>query len=671
MDFDYNTQYLPLKTMAASIDESEELFHLLNGTDDQIKTYADLKPVPFPFQDESFVTTQEPYGQSNDYIDHDIQSTNPRDTTEHAHNGSIPTSTDFLAEKYDPEDQSAFDSQPICNQEFFSKLDTDLQNLPRQLYIDRLIEQTKNCDETISMYRNIIVNKARVSDKCPNGPLYARRNTKQESSSKRYANDCYALQSFIDNDDPRALTEIIAKRRTTVKSEPIDLTDHATPVAKISTTMKLELAELKSQILELKGTVNTLKSERNKDKHVIKELETCMQELKQDLITTKQLLEKQQKTHLINTPGTPSLFESIKRQKQKDEQQQQQQVTMNKTAAPVNGQTENVQSKSGQDSRQSTDKLNATDKISLDPKVDNKLKSQNCQSTSATTKTTKDSNLNDDKQNETKTTDNTFDGNYGAALKSNLKQTPNDNTNANYIDLTNESEPGQFGANSDLFVYIAENGRRRFGRRPKQNNTQKDDTSDSVTTGKQTHQLSYPDDHSHSEPRQIPVHQTNRFQHNEFREKNETKSHYQSRTIKHINQNQGYQNDNYKSTDTYSNEHNHSAEQPRFEGIIRRKTIRYYIGNIGSKSNRTGLIQFLKEYGIEPVGVRIIETNRGHLSAKITVFAADKYTIESCISWPKKTYCRRWYGVEQWNTRTENDNYDYNHYNDYGASSVD
>ena len=30
--------------MAASIDESEELFHLLNGTDDQIKTYADLKP---------------------------------------------------------------------------------------------------------------------------------------------------------------------------------------------------------------------------------------------------------------------------------------------------------------------------------------------------------------------------------------------------------------------------------------------------------------------------------------------------------------------------------------------------------------------------------------------------------------------------------------------------
>ena len=52
--------------------------------------------------------------------------------------------------------------------------------------------------------------------------LYARRTTKLESSSKRYANDCYALQSFMDNDDPRVLSETIAKRRTTVKSESID-----------------------------------------------------------------------------------------------------------------------------------------------------------------------------------------------------------------------------------------------------------------------------------------------------------------------------------------------------------------------------------------------------------------------------------------------------------------
>ena len=100
------------------------------------------------------------------------------------------------------------------------------------------------------MYRNILVNKARTSEKCPNDPLYAKRTTKLESSSKRYANDCYALQSFIDNDDPRALSETIAKKkRITVKSEPTDPIDLATPLGSISSAMKVELAELKSQVL--------------------------------------------------------------------------------------------------------------------------------------------------------------------------------------------------------------------------------------------------------------------------------------------------------------------------------------------------------------------------------------------------------------------------------------
>ena len=55
-----------------------------------------------------------------------------------------------------------------------------------------------------------------------------------------------------------------------------------------------------------------------------------------------------------------------------------------------------------------------------------------------------------------------------------------------------------------------------------------------------------------------------------------------------------------------------------FEIVVRRKTIRYYDGTIGIKSNRAGLANFLKENGVEPVGVRMIETNRGNLAAKIT-----------------------------------------------------
>ena len=194
--------------MAASSDESDELFHLVKLK--HTLTFNQYHSLYNPNGSKNLTVT------SSYKIMLITIFKAPHNTAKQAYNNSIPTSADFVAEKFDPVDQNAFDSQPVCNQEFFSKLDNNLQNLPREIYIDRIIEQTNNCDETISYYRNILVNKARLSEKCPNGLQY-KTNTKQESSSKRYANDCYALQSFIDNDDPRVLTENIAKRRTTVK----------------------------------------------------------------------------------------------------------------------------------------------------------------------------------------------------------------------------------------------------------------------------------------------------------------------------------------------------------------------------------------------------------------------------------------------------------------------
>ena len=58
---------------------------------------------------------------------------------------------------------------------------------------------------------------------------------------------------------------------------------------------------------------------------------------------------------------------------------------------------------------------------------------------------------------------------------------------------------------------------------------------------------------------------------------------------------------------------------------------------------------------MEPVGVRIIQTTRGCLAAKITVYASDKYTIEADI-WPKKVYCRRWYGKQSWMAKSNSYN---------------
>ena len=212
--------------MASGYDESAQLFHMVNGTDihDELKIFTELKPVRLPFQDDLYASLQESYDdyQVQNYGNVGSYNNELQDTSEWAKDDSNSKAQEFMAENIDPVVQNLFDSQPICNQGYFSKLDDALLNLPRELNIERLIEQANNCEETISMYRNILVNRARQSEKCPNGPLYTRRTTKLEISAKRYANDCYALQLFIDNDDPRVLTETIIKRRTTIKSEPID-----------------------------------------------------------------------------------------------------------------------------------------------------------------------------------------------------------------------------------------------------------------------------------------------------------------------------------------------------------------------------------------------------------------------------------------------------------------
>ena len=383
----------------------------------------------------------------------------------------------------------------------------------------------------------------------------------------------------------------------------------------------------------------------------------------------------------INEPRTPSLFENIKCQKQTSDQRQNELETTNKTpalATDPNGKSHIENKQDTQATRQNTPATNKT--TLLDREKENKAKPNNQDiDEGVTDKSNNDKVPKNNTQNATTAQSSGFDGNYGAAVKLNLEQ--NHSGDKSDSDTTNQSENKQVVRNSDLYMYFTKDGHRRFGRGPNQktqNSLHEDDTSANVTANEQTNHRFETD--YHSQPKQIPVHHTNRCQQNDYKSKYETKSQYQRRTIKPVQSNTNYYNSD-SNTEIYPNGHYSSDEppashridedEPRFEGIVRRKTIRYYIGNIGQQSNRTGLIKYLQDYGVDPVGVGIIETHRGHLSAKITVYASDRYTMESCITWPKKTYCRRWYGVQQWNTRTDNDSYSNNYYNDNGASSVD
>ena len=89
--------------------------------------------------------------------------------------------------------------------------------------------------------------------------------------------------------------------------------------------------------------------------------------------------------------------------------------------------------------------------------------------------------------------------------------------------------------------------------------------------------------------------------------------------------------------------------------------MRYYVGGIATYSNRAGLIDFLKTNGIEAAAVKLIDTNRGSLAAKLTLYQSDSEKVESRHFWPGKMYCRRWYSETQWQSKFSNGgNYDNN-----------
>ena len=526
--------------------EGPDLFNIVNGTDfhEEIKTFTELKPVRLPFQDDFLIASQESYcSDLQNYAHYGGYNNELQQTFEWINDKSAIETQVFTAECVNPTDISTFESQhmcnpaeqtisesqPICNQEFFCKLDEILVNLPRDLYVEQLVEQTNNCEETIAMYRSILAKKARMSEKCPNGPLYTRRTTKLETSSKRYANDCYALQSFIDNDDPKVLSEIIVKKRTIIKSEPAE---QNTPVIGLS-SLKIEIAELKSEILELKSTVYAFKSEQTKDKAKITALEKCVSELTEKIHTTNKQHPNQvelTKTVLNSNAKLPSLFENIRREKQIEENSK-----INSSAkcnVPVTTKSQNkpdgAQQPNKTDNKDETTELKTIvcpDKKdqNFNPKNDNKKcsQSENDRDKSAT---------NDFRSPASNASKSQFNGNYVEAVKSNMKHNNNNATESNAtINQTDQKRVG----NRDLYLYFTEEGLPRFGRPVLSSQTNStDDDVHSTEKPMQPIESNY-----HSPPNRIPVLTTYRNEN-----KNQTKTNQKKANNQHQNLNKNKKN---------------------------------------------------------------------------------------------------------------------------------
>ncbi|KAL4228351.1 hypothetical protein ACF0H5_011398 [Mactra antiquata] len=227
---------------------------------------------------------------------------------------SRPTAT-YVTDNYEPttpghmNDQSFLSQRtavrltPTNGQQWlnsqYSVLDDYENNIDLNMTIESRFDTDIGDSQPVSNQQfyqiSILLKRAKLSERCPNGSLRQRRTTSQGESHTRYAQDCYLLQQFITNNDPKPITELFTKRKMSFRPE-----QHTTISAPKS--QQIETAELKSRINLLTQDVTELKQQQVKDNVIIDKLSHELAKMKCYTTNLLNTFNKQYAyhTHIIN-----------------------------------------------------------------------------------------------------------------------------------------------------------------------------------------------------------------------------------------------------------------------------------------------------------------------------------------------------------------------------------
>jgi hypothetical protein len=134
----------------------------------------------------------------------------------------------------------------VLNQTDIQDLDARLQNLPKDLYIEKLLELCSHNENMISWYRNTLCARARTQNSCPKGNLINRKGTKNSSIAQKYAKDCHTLYMFTQG-DTSGIAYVFDKQKT-----------NDTDVTKINTVeLRVAVQSLQQRMNELEDTIKS------------------------------------------------------------------------------------------------------------------------------------------------------------------------------------------------------------------------------------------------------------------------------------------------------------------------------------------------------------------------------------------------------------------------------
>lgn len=174
----------------------------------------------------------------------------------------------------------------VPNQEYYQTLDAELLGLPKELYVNKLINLTHSNDSAITWYRGVLLSRARSVKGCPLGELITRKSTVNSSSSEKYARDCYIIQDFISGN--------------TVGIDDIFKSDQTKSKQKAGSENLSTNSSLIDLRVSLQSALNRLTELENREKNNLKEIEALKRsnkKLSSDIQESNQKLETLQSNY--------------------------------------------------------------------------------------------------------------------------------------------------------------------------------------------------------------------------------------------------------------------------------------------------------------------------------------------------------------------------------------
>lgn len=161
----------------------------------------------------------------------------------------------------------------VLNQVDIQQLDNELQDLPNDFYIAKLMDTCSDDDRLILWYRNVLSTRARKLEGCPDSNLINRKTRTKGTS----ANGCYNLYLFLQG-DKSGIDTIFNKKKSTANNLEVH---------------KISLVDIRMSLQSLLQRVNQLEHTIEDKNKIIDNLNLDLGQLKTKHEKTERLREYQ------------------------------------------------------------------------------------------------------------------------------------------------------------------------------------------------------------------------------------------------------------------------------------------------------------------------------------------------------------------------------------------